>query len=58
MSISINQNKVVGRLNRHPVAAIPLRESTPASYGYKRTSDLSDHLLDYLGELADLTMVR
>ena len=58
MSIPIDEYKVVGRLNSHPIATVPLWESTPASDGYKGTLDLPDHLLDYLGELADLNMVR
>ena len=58
MSIPINKYKVVGRLNSHPIVTVPLRENTLASDGYKRTFDLSDHLLYYLGELADLNMVR
>ena len=58
MCVPINKYKVVGRLNSHPIATVPLWKSTPASDGNKRTFDLSDHLLDYLGELADLNMVR
>ena len=58
MGVPINKNKVVGRLNSHPIVNVPLREGTPASDGYKGTFDLPDHLLDYLGELADLIMVR
>jgi len=49
---------LVGRLNSHPIVNIPLWESAPAPDCYKRTFDLPDHLLDYLGELADLNMVR
>ena len=56
VGVPINKNKVVGRLNSHPIVAVPLWESTPASDGYKRTSDFPDHLLDYLWELADLNM--
>ena len=58
MGIPVNKNKVVGRMYCHPIVTVPLWESTPASDGYKRTFDLPDHLLDYLGELADLNMVR
>ena len=58
MGVPINKNKVVGRLNSHPIVNIPLWESAPAPDCYKRISNFPDHLLDYLGELADLIMVR
>ena len=58
MGIPINKNKVVGGMNSHPIVNIPLWESTPTPDCYKRAFDFSNHLLDYLGELADLNMVR
>ena len=58
MGVPINKNKVVGRLNSHPIVVVPSWESALASDGHERTFDLPDHLLDYLGELADLNMVR
>ena len=58
MGVPINKNKVVGRLDSHPIVNTPLWESAPAPDCYKRTSDFPDHLLDYLGELAYLNMVR
>ena len=57
MGVSINENKVVGRVNRHPIVTVPLWKSTPASDGHKGTFNLPNHLLDYLGKLADLIMV-
>ena len=56
MGVTIDKNKMVGRLNSHPIVTIPLWESAPTSDGYKRTVDLGDHLLNDLRELADLIM--
>ena len=33
MGVPINKNKVVGRVNRHPIVTVPLWKSTPASDG-------------------------
>ena len=57
VGVTINENKVSGRGDRHPIITIPLWEGAPASDGYKWTSDLLDNLLDDLRELVDLIMV-
>ena len=58
MSVPVDEYKVVGRLNSHPIVTVPLWESALASDGYKRTFDLCYNLLDYLRELTGLNMVR
>ena len=56
MGISIDENKVVGRLNGHPIVTIPLWEGAPTSDRDERTVDLCNHLLNDLRELLDLIM--
>ena len=56
MVITIDKNKMVGRMNSHPIITVPLWEGAPTSYGHKRTVDLCDHLLNDLRELVDLIM--
>ena len=56
MGISIDKNKMVGRLNSHPIVTIPLWEGAPTSDRDKWIVDLCNHLLDDLGELANLIM--
>ena len=56
MSISIDKDKMLSRLNNHPVVIVPLWDYAPAPDRYKWTIDLCDHLLNDLGELADLIM--
>ena len=57
MGIPIDENKVLGRLNSHPIVTVPLWEGAPISDRYKRTVDLCDCLLNDFRELADLIMV-
>ena len=56
MGIPINENKMVSRLNSHPIITIPLWEGAPTSDRDKWIVDLSNHLLNDLGELTDLIM--
>ena len=56
MGISIDENKVVGRLNNHPIVTVPLWEGAPTSDRDEWTVDLCNHLLNDLGELVDLIM--
>ena len=54
--MSIDENKVVSRLNSHPIVTVPLWEGAPTSDRDKWTVDLINHLLNDLGELANLIM--
>ena len=56
MGVPIDEYKVMGRLDNHPIVFVPLWESAPASDGDKWTFDLCNNLLYYLGELIDLIM--
>ena len=56
MSVPVDEYKMVSRLDRHPVVTVPLWDSAPAFDGDKRTFDLCNNLLNYLGELVDLIM--
>ena len=56
MGVAIDENKMVGRLNSHPIITVPLWEGAPTSDRHKRTVDLCNHLLNDLRELADLIM--
>ena len=56
MVITIDENKMVGRMNSHPIITVPLWEGASTSYEHKRTVDLCNHLLNDLRELADLIM--
>ena len=57
MGVTIDEDKMVGRQNIHPIITVPLWEGAPTSDEHKRTVDLCDRLLNDLRELADLTMV-
>ena len=56
VGMSIDENKVVSRLNSHPIVTVPLWEGAPTSDRDKWTVDLINHLLNDLGELANLIM--
>ena len=56
MGMSIDENKVVSRLNNHPIVTVPLWEGAPTSDRDEWTVDLCNHLLNDLGELVDLIM--
>ena len=56
MGIPIDENKVVGRQDSHPIVTVPLWEGTPTSDKDEWTVDLCYHLLNDLGELVDLIM--
>ena len=56
MGIPIDENKMVGRQNSHPIVIVPLWEGAPTSDRDKWTVDLCNHLLNDLGELANLIM--
>ena len=57
MGVTIDENKMVGRLDIHPIFTVPLWEGALTSDRYKRTVDLCDRLLNDLRELDDLIMV-
>ena len=57
MGVTIDENKMVVRLDIHPIFTVPLWEGAPTSDRYKKTVDLCDRLLNDLRELADLIMV-
>ena len=54
MGIPIDENKMVGRLNSHPIVIVPLWEGAPTSDSDEWTVDLCNYLLNDLGELANL----
>ena len=49
VGIPNDENKVVGRLNSHPIVIVPLWEGAPTSDRYKCTVNLCNHLLNDLG---------
>ena len=51
MGIPINENKMVSRLNNHPIVIVPLWEGAPTSDGDRWTVDLCNHLLNDLDSL-------
>ena len=51
MGIPIDENKVVGRLDSHPIVTIPLWEGAPTSDEDEWTVDLCNHLLNDLDSL-------
>ena len=56
MGIVINKDKVVSKLYSHPIVVVPLWEGAPTSDRDEWTVDLCDHMLNDLGELANLIM--
>ena len=56
MGIPIDENKVVGKLNNHPIVTVPLWDGAPTSNRDVWTVDLCNDLLNDLGELVDLIM--
>ena len=57
MGVSIDENKMVGWLDIHPIITVPLWESAPTSDCHKRAVGFGNCLLNDLRELADLLMV-